>query len=279
MKNYAPLLWILLLVLAVIQAYLGTLDGTKLTKAETPHLMFLYEARYWIVPTIAAFIIIIDGISKYRTPSKIKHQFRQDILKMMRSKVFQNSRDVRISIFKDAWWIRVIFIYFKANISHPFVWYKGQSKYTYPRTGEYIRVTERVGTEHAKSQTYFWISATTWRECEGIAAVARHENGEKQVHNLPDINHIDLSILDRLNGSADARLVNQYMEKGYIKDFKALQRIHIKARHLYAHVLLDKDANTVAVLVMDSSGEVSPFTEEAKQRISGYIELFTSTFV
>jgi len=278
MKSKAFYTWIVLLLLVVFQAWLGTLDKDSATDS-SPHLKLLYNSRFWIVPTIAAIIILLDGISKYKTPSKLRHQFRKDMLKTMRKTIFNNDRDVRVTIFRDAWWIRVLLTCVRKNFLHPVKLYQGRSQYTFPKKGKYIKVSERVGTEHSESNTYFFISNTTWRECEGVAAVARHENGEKVVNDLPDIKNIDLFSLDLASGSAEAAIVTRYMEEGLVRDFEVLKRIHITARHVYAHVLLDSKASTVAVLVIDSSADVTPFTEENKSKIGGYVELFTSTFV
>lgn len=276
MKKNAIYTWLGVSLLVVLQAWLGTLDEKTITDT---HVRLLYNGRPWIVPSIALLIVILDGISRYKTPAKLRHQFRSDMLKTMRKTIFDNDRDVRISIFKDVWWIRVLFTYFWKNISHPVNWYRSKSRYTYPKKGKYIKVSERVGTEHSISNTYFWLSKTTSRECEGVAAVARHEHAEKVINDLPDIKGIDLFSLDLSSNSQEALVVNRYIKESLVQNVESLKRVHIPARHLYANVLLDKNANTVAVLVIDSSAEKSPFTEGNKSKIGGYIELFTSTFV
>lgn len=282
MKKYALIFLLVLAALQGAQALLGVLKDQNPTQEASPNLFLLNSYRIILAPALAGLITIVPLLGQYiLVPKKLKHSFRQEMLKIMRSKIFQNHPEVRISIFKDAGWTRVFLIYLWENICQPLVWYRGKSMYTWPKWGKYIKVSEREGTEHSKSKTYFFVSKGSWRESEGIAAVARHQNGEKDVHDLADINGIDLFKLDMSEPlGAEALIVQEYMKRSFICNLEALKRVHIKARHLYANVLLDKDRNTVAVLVVDSSNSgTSLITEDAMTRIEGYIELFTSTFL
>jgi hypothetical protein len=279
MKTSAAIFICLVLGLQVLQAFVGILDGAKLTKEADPWLFWINEYRMVTIPSLAFLVALFPFASQWIiVPKKVKHETRGAILKIMLGNIFENRKGIRITIFKDVWWIRVAGLWLKKNLRHPVIWYRGKSKYTFPKWGKYIQVSERVGSEYLKSKTYFYYSENTAKECEGIAAVVRQSNGEETAVDLPDINNIDLAKISLLETSTDANRVKKYMKKGFINELETLKRIHVKARHFYATILVDKRAKSVAVLVIDSDTQASPFNDVVMSKINGYVELFSSAF-
>lgn len=280
MKKSAVLYIAVAALFSGVSVFISNLK-TESVQPQSDHqfLFSVFENKLYILPTMALISAFIPLIGQYiLVPKQIKHDLRKKILSIMMSNVFNNNQNIRITIFKDVWWIKVFAFYIKSNLRHPTLWYKGKSKYPYPRYGKYIRASERIGTENPKSKVYFYYSLKTQSECEGVAAVARQKKGEQKAFRLPNINHIDFINIHSLENSEHKVVIGEYMRKSFINNFKTLKRLHIKARHFYAHVLVDSNAKTVAVLVVDCNGATSPFDEIVLSKISGYVDLFSSAF-
>lgn len=286
MKTRKALTWIFVLaLLAAVPVFIGNLDGLEDLKSEKglyPFLHWLFSNKVWILPLLAILAVTVPTIKVVRSESKVKNSVVKKLLQTLLTDVFNNDwQNTRVTIFRDAPWRKIFWIWLTDTLRHPVLFFKrkAQHKFPIPFSDKFIISTARAGTENPNPKAYFRFVEKTASECEGIAAYAKQINRDNRrevlIDNLPDINGFDLS--SRL--SADEQEVLQtYMKATHIKDVKALQRLHRKAKHFFAIALTDDKLDLQAILVVDSITEISPFDDGAKEQVASYVKIFSTTF-
>lgn len=255
--------------------------GNKLESQDGlyPSLKWVYDNRLWLVPLCAIIGATAPIIKATKADSRVKGNVTKKLLKTLLTDIFNDeAQNTRITIFRDASWIKIFWIWVKESFWHPILLFSGKSKHRFPNPfNKYIIATERVGTENPNSQTYFLFVKKTRKECEGIASVVKQINQDLKVDNLPDINNINLDEFDELDDETKTK-VNEYIQATCLPSMDCLKRLHIKARHFYATILKDEMLESKAVLIVDSISEETPFDEDTINKVSGYIKVFSTTF-
>jgi hypothetical protein len=224
--------------------------------------LFIYQHRLFISIIIGLIFAVLTGWKTLFYPRKRAKDIRQRIMQTMLDELLDGDKNnYRITIFKDA------------NVFRRSRLYRAHRK-----RGRYVYVWERLGTEHPNSNTCFYYSAETARDCQGIAGAVMQGLTDIMVTDLPDIENIDLNSVDFNNKRAAAtKAVISYMERGYINDFETLKRLHRKARHIYGNILNDIEGNPKGVLVIDSFLEGSFLSPEVVTRLSHYAIIVGAT--
>jgi hypothetical protein len=238
----------------------------------------LYGNRLSIALVLGAIVAALSGWENLYQPRRLARQMRQHIMQTMVGELFGRDRNkIRVTVFEEASWRRVCFIFLCTSLRHPVRWYKSDNRLP-PRYGRYVLASQRVGSENPNPNTYFYYSAKTAKDCEGVAGHVRHQEAEIVIHDLPDINGIDLrSVTLSDTRSHAAQKVNKYMKKGFVSDVETLKRLHIKARHFYGNILYNGKSEPVGVLVIDSIQDISPFDDSAVTKLAHYTKLFSPT--
>lgn len=272
---------VFLIIFNVFQAGLQYVDKDFVDKSEGVYKVIyssISNNRFPLSILLAFFASSLPIYKEYFGPKQIKSEMKTTVMETIITDVFDGDRhNVRVTIFKDVSWFRVVCRYFYEAFHHPIIWYRTEER-KMPKWGKYLKVSKRIGTENPNSNTYFYYSPKTHRECQGIAGLVRQKQVEIVKTNLPDINHIDLEKINLDNKQADTKLVKQYMEMGCINDFNTLRRLHIKARHFYGNILYNTKSEPVGVLVIDSNQNESPFDDATISKLSGFVKLFSPTF-
>lgn len=238
-------------------------------------LDFVYTYRPYFAITCGVVVALVPAIKDIFYPRKQHREMRRKLMDAMMEELFQGDRqNVRITVFKDATGLRHLWIYLVV-LSRKFKSWK----LPWPAWGNYIYVKERQGTEFPMSKTFFHYSRHTRKKCQGVAGIVRQSQEEIILKDLPDLDHIDLKTIDmNKKRSSDVKLVREYMEKGYIRDFETLKRVHRPARHFYGNILQNNEGAFKGVLVIDSWQDESPFEDEGvMKRLSFYLTLFAPT--
>jgi hypothetical protein len=238
----------------------------------------LYAYRLAIALGLGSVVAAMTGWENLYQPRKLARQMRQHIMQTMVGELFGGDRNkIRVTVFEDASWKRVCYIFMRASLRHPMRWFRS-TRWLPPRYGRYVLASQRVGSENPNPNTYFYYSMMTAKDCQGVAGYVRHQEAEIVIHDLPSINELNLhSITLSDTRSPIARKVKKYMEQGFVSDFETLKRLHIKARHFYGNVLYNNKSEPVGVLVIDSIQDMSPFDDSAVTKLAHYTKLFSPT--
>lgn len=216
----------------------------------------------------AIFVTILPTADHFSTPYELQKVMRRKLMETMKKELFAGHKgDLRITIFKDANIFRRIGIYCR----------QANTGIRHIKRGDYIYAKERLGSQFEDAKTYLYFSKQNRKKCEGVAGVVRQSREEKVVHDLPDIEDVDLDQVNLKGKSARDNAVRVYMSEGYIRDFATLRRINIKGRHFYSNILQNKDGDIKGVLIIDSTQARSPFDEATVVRLSHYVEMFKPT--
>jgi hypothetical protein len=281
--------WIIALaLLAAVPVFISNLsefgEDLKSEKGLYPFLFWLSNNKIWILPLLAILAISIPSIKVLRSESKVKNSVVKKLLQTLLTDVFNNDwENTRVTIFREASWWKIFWIWLKDTFWNPIVFLrrKGTHKFPNPISDKFIISTARAGTENPSPQTYFRFVERTAVECEGIASYAKQINRDNRrevlIDNLPDINDFDLSDVSLLTDD-QREVLRTYMDATHIKDVGALQRLHRKAKHFFAIALTDDKLDSKAILVVDSVTDVSPFDDNTKAQVAGYIKIFSTTF-
>lgn len=250
---------------------------------------FLHNLEIAIIVSI--LLAVITGSNNIYFPKRFAKNARHSIMETLLEELFENNqRDIRITIFKDAGASRNFYLNMKNVLSNIFGMLKilfmnivrhrrEKIRFSFEKMwGKYIYVWERIGLEYPKSRTYFYYSMKTGHDCQGFAGRVRHDLASLDASNLPDIESIDLDSLNLSSRSNDAKNVREYMERGYIKDFKTLKRINRRAKHFYGTVIFNKKGEPKGVLIIDSLQPDSPFNEQIKSKLFFYSKIIGYTF-
>jgi hypothetical protein len=257
---------------------IGT-DNLQSQSGFYPTLNWVFINRFWIVPICAVIGGFTPIYKALKTEKEVKRNVTKKLLKTLLTDVFNDdTQNTRITIFREVSIFKIFWLYIKEAVRHPIKFCKNKNKHSFPGFFEkYIIATERVGTENPSSKTYFRFVAKTKKECEGVASVVKQTEKDLKIDNLPDINNINIDEFDNLSEKIKND-INDYIEATFIKDVASLKRLHLKARHFYATILKDEMLESKAVLIIDSISDVSPFDDEAINKVSGYIKVFSTTF-
>lgn len=265
---------------ALAIAIIRSLDAQKLEaqpRTLVNHLA-LTCARWNVLLTVFLSLIVIaiaghKEILELLQPQVPKKKIRQRIMSMMMEELFDKNKGghVRITIFKDAGRLRHWKFYWT-------LWWRWKRKVCElsPEKGKYVYVKERLGTEFADSNTFLFYDPNTRTKVSGIAGFVRQSREQITVPDLPDLTKIDLNNVN-LNDSKDQRvvLIKDYMNRGMV-DFDTLKRINVKGRHFFGTMLTDKDGEPKGVLVVDSTGENSPFNSTTETRLEYYAKMLNT---
>ena len=176
--------------------------------------------------------------------------------------LFNNDKNnIRITIFKDASWLKKIRILVHMCL-----------RFENPIYGDYVYVWDRLGTEHPNSKTFFYFNDQTQKGCEGIAGKVRQKKEEIVSPKLPDLKDIDL--FDR-NAINNPKIV-KYMKDGHIDNIETLRRLNIKSTFIYGNVLFNQKGEVKGVLVIDSFLKHSPFNESVRENLRYYIKMLST---
>jgi hypothetical protein len=268
---------VLLIIQLVLTAVLGLLQLADKSMVEqgvvTPRNVLIAFVVGWKVPAAVFCIVAIAALSswdKFFEPRRQKREFRKRIMLTMMEELFVNNPDglVRITMFKDAAWPRCRWFRLHELYLATRKWESAPK-----RSGKYIFVRERLGTEFAQSKTYFDRSPATRRNVQGVAGFVRQTLKTKVVHRLPEISRINLETLETSGTIPEKEAVETYMKRGLV-DMATLRRINVKSRHLCGTILLDKAGDPRGVLVIDSVAAESPFNDLTIQKVETYSKLF-----
>lgn len=239
--------------------------------------IFIYENRLLISVVLIFVIAVLTGWKDLITPRTKAKQLRQKFMDTLLEELLNNDRNnYRISIFKRATLFRRLRIYTRQAIDYVKCRRRGE-KPLFLR-GKYVYVSERLGTEHPKSNTFFHYSPDTMKKCQGVAGAVMQGLSVVIVPHLPDIEGIDLLTIDLKNKkSPNTRKVRDYMRRGYVSDIQTLRRIHKKSRHIYGNILNNMEGNPKGVLVLDSCLEGSFLTEAVVARLGYYATIIGAT--
>ncbi|MFC1676416.1 hypothetical protein ACFL3G_05065 [Planctomycetota bacterium] len=118
----------------------------------------------------------------------------------------------------------------------------------------------------------FRVEMNKEEKCEGIVGYIRYSELRPCITNLPDIKDVDLSTCRSVEdlSSTKKRIIKRYMKEGYISDFRLLKKIHRRAGHFHGTVIVDKDGRTWGVLLVDSTADEDPFSEDVRTRFVSF---------
>lgn len=259
-------------------------DDLKLQTGLYPALNWLHSRKLWILPLFAVLAVLVPSIKIATTESRIKTNVKRKLLQTLLSDAFGDEWEkTRVTIFRHASWIRILWVWVKDTFWHPIKFLKRKGMHRFPNPfDKFIIATARAGTENPNPETYFLFVEKTAADCEGIASYAMQINQgndkrEVLIDNLPDINGFDLDNPDNLTNE-QKEILQTYMNAGHIKDVGSLCRLHRKARHFFAMFLTDDKLDLKGMLVVDSVAEESPFTDDAKAKVASYSKVFSTTF-
>lgn len=267
------------IICAFVLAILPFIDQTVISHAEDAirrqFYTLLYAHKTYLTIVCAAVVATVPALKEILYPRKQHKAMRVKIMDTMMEELFEGDRqNVRITLFKDANGLRHVWIY------TILVWRKIRMwKLPWPPWGKYVYVKERQGTEFPLSKTFFYYSPETRKKCQGVAGIVRQSQEEIVVKDLPDLDEVDLTQIDmNKRKAANVKIVRDYMEKGHIRDFETLRRIHRPARHFYGNILQNIDGAFKGVLVIDSWQNHCPFDDESvMKKLSFYLTLFAPT--
>jgi hypothetical protein len=229
---------------------------------------YVYDGRLTWTVSIAVIIGLGTLAKEFLAKSdSIAKHIRQTVMAAMLDECFPDDKpNIRISIFRDAGFFRNRWIFIKKLFTTKTGWKTIRHKYVY--------VWDRLGKP--KSKTYFRYESKSETLCRGVAGVARFQESDVLVLDLPDIKNITLQTLNITAKSKEAKKVRRYLKEGYI-DFETLKKLNRISRHLYGNVLTDEKGAFKRVLVIDSCADNSPFNDFVLQNIPYYLKILAST--
>ena len=264
----------LLTTIAIVSVPLITKDNIEETQGTYGlFLSFMFRYRFWIViPCATINVLVSSGVLIIRS-SKEKARLRRRLMEHMRDEVFRGEENrFRITIFRDAGWRWAWY-----TTKRFWAWFGTRDKRQYPLWGQFIFVWERIGTEHKKSNTFFFYSPQTERYCEGLAALVRQTNKHQIVDNLPNIEGVDLDKINITSKRQETKHVLEYMKAVKLREpfgLYTLKRLNRRARHFCATPVYKRGVGPVGVLMVDSWLDKSPF--EDREHIRREMEKYTA---
>jgi hypothetical protein len=130
---------------------------------------------------------------------------------------------------------------------------------------------------YKKSRTMFRVEENRLDNCEGIVGLIRFQKGTgTTITDLPDITEVNINDIDLSNlRKKENKNVNDYMNKGYIKNIRHLKRLHIKARHFIGSVIYKKGGKPWGMLLVDSTDSKNPFGKNVVEKFKLYSGLLS----
>ena len=275
---------ILLISLPVLYTVLENIDNASVTtisnnNAFYPILHWISINKFFLVVSLSAINAIIGAIIGIIVPEiKLGKRLkctRAGIMEAMCDELFSGRHnETRITIFRDLNLLNSLLAYVIGII-------KGRMHVLkhYPYRKRFLCVWQRTenGTEYPKSKTKFVYSLDTIDDCEGIAGRTRFKEAKLIVNNLPDICSINVKEITeeilKKNKTNEAKKVNEYMKQGHIRNLITLKNVHRLARHFWAEVIYSQNSKPIGVIVIDSTNEVSPFTDAVDRKLDYYVRL------
>lgn len=239
---------------------------------------FFFEYKESVLVISLVLIVLNKAYHKFYLIRKQPFQFRSAILEEMLNDLFNNNRDIRITLFKEVNLLKSTLYNISAFIKYYCRKVSIKAHYSRPQWGKYIQVHQRAGWEIKISNTTFFFSPNTRYHCQGIAARVIQNYEAIQETNLPDISNINLNEIDINDlGNEVVKRVNTYMERSFISDFSTLKNINAKAIHFHAEAVYG-DNGPIGVLIIDCLKGDNPFNESNMPKLPHYLNLLGSTF-
>ncbi len=239
-------------------------------------LAFLYHNSFECAIICIVTVAVLHAISSYYLPFQDSRKQRKNFIQKLMDHLFDNQHDqIRITIFKDTYYLTILLTFFKNSIKQ--IW-KRNYLYRFPKPGNYIQAKHREGVHYPNSNTYFKFSKNIHTECEGIAAVSRHNQVDEIRTNLPNIRSFNFENKKKLGRSKEDRMIKDYMDQCCIHDLNTLKRIQLPPRHIYSTPIMQRNGKPCGVLVVDSIQEESPFDDTICKGIRAFSDLIGTTY-
>lgn len=252
-----------------------SIEGLRDVENEVLSKIFATTFNYQLLIVFIAISLIALKrlIYNYKIVKVQPLSYRMSLMREMLNHLFNNNREIRITIFKEVGFFKKIIFhlrYFLTQIP------KGNFKI---KSGSYIQVSQRFGWEMKNSKTSFFYSPNTKTKCQGIAArVIQNLEGIK-VERLPNINDINLDEIDmNSEENAEVKKVRDYMNRTFTTDFQTLKRLNAKAIHFKADAIYGSDGIPVGVLIIDCLSGDSPFNDNNMEHFTHYLNLIGQSF-
>jgi hypothetical protein len=265
----------------ILVTFLGGLRFIEPTSGKPETILrtfstFVSDYRLIVAISLILAIALLTGWKELASPRKKARELRQKIMDALLEELLSGDRNnYRISIFRKATLVRRLRIYLVQAFDCYKCWRKGEKPIF--RRGKYVYVSERLGTEHPSSKTFFYYSPDTIKKCQGVAGAVMQGLSVIAVQDLPNIENTDLTTIDLKNKKSPiTRKVRDYMNRGYVSDIQTLRRIHKKSRHIYGNIL-NNAKGPEGVLVIDSFLEQSFLDESVITRLGYYATIIGST--
>ncbi|MBW8002315.1 MAG: hypothetical protein FVQ80_09890 [Planctomycetes bacterium] len=233
---------------------------------------FADSYKIWIITAAAIYIFFYTLWPRWLKPHKQKKELIQELLTRINGELFSgNDNEHRITLFEEITWVRAFLRNYWYFIYHLGIRGKRLLYLRWPKYGRYLIINSRCGRRFKKSSTMFRVEMDKEEQCEGIVGYIWHTGLSVHIPNLPDISDIDFSTCrSERNLSQNQRTkVRKYMREGNIPEFRLLRKIHRRSRHFYGTVI-DKNEKTWGVLLVDSTANADPFSEEVRKRFNSF---------
>ncbi len=229
---------------------------------------------FYIACIFAGYVFCYSVWPRCIGPRREKKKFIQNILKRINGECFSSDlENHRVTLFKEIGWLHAILRNYYYLFYHLILyWSKCKFYLAWPRRGRYLMIYLRCGLHFEKSSTMFRVELNEKKNCDGVTGYIRYGRWSAKIENLPDINNIELTKLKKVEDLAeeeDRELVIRYMQRGFIKNFVDLQKIHRRAMHFYG-TIIERKGQPWGVLLVDSTSERSPFTGTVKKRVDSF---------
>lgn len=224
----------------------------------------------------SGWIAIFSLLPKWIFPSLEKKRLKKKLLKRITDDLLdKDKQNHRVTLFREVSYIEAWLRNYWALILHCLWWRKKNWK-AYckrPKYGRYLVVDMRYGNFYEKSFTMFRVVTDDEKNCTSVAGYIRFQQAKAFLKDLPDIVDIELASCDSIDKVSPKKLrkgIREYMEKGFIKDFDTLRKLHRKARHFYGTIIEGKDSKIWGVLLIDSTSKEHPFTDNLQMRFNSF---------
>jgi hypothetical protein len=266
----------------ILVTFLGSLRFIEPTSGEEGSVrrtisVFISDHRLPIAAGLIFLVAVLTAWKELIAPRAKSKKLRQKIMGVLLEELCSGDKNnYRISIFRKARVLRRLHIYLIQAVDYWKAWRNGE-KPAFLR-GEYVYVSERLGTEHPNSKTFFHYTPDTARRCQGVAGACMQGLTDIAVTDLPNIDTLDLNTLDLKNKKLGAtKLVRDYMSRGYVSDIQTLRRLHKKSRHIYGNILNNLEGDPRGVLVVDSFLDQPFLNEDVIKRLGHYATIIGAT--
>lgn len=273
MRYFFLILYYLAILGLAVLRYVPTLTNSKfrfLCNVAT----YVSSHIFYIAAVLAGYIFLYSIWFMFLKLRRKKKRFLRNLLQRINSECFHKDlENHRITLFKEISWGRAVLRNYYYLVYHLFLYGPKWKFYiACPRRGRYLMVYCRCGLQFEKSSTMFRIELNEVKKCTGVAGYIRYKRVAVKIENLIDINNIEFTKLKKVEDLAkeeDRELVKEYMQRGFIKKFVDLKKIHRRARHFYG-TIIERKGRSWGVLLVDSTSERSPFTGTVKKRVDSF---------